>query len=63
MSYPLGGTARFSHGLTANDFRTSHAIIHTSKETYQTIGPAAQMMADAEGLDCHAKSIAIRKEV
>lgn len=60
---PTGGTARFSHGLTANDFRTSHAIIHTSKETYQTIGPAAQMMADAEGLDCHAKSIAIRKEV
>lgn len=59
---PTGRTARFSHGLTANDFRTSHAIIHTSKETYQTIGPAGQAIAEAEGLDCHAQSIAIRKE-
>lgn len=59
---PTGRTARFSHGLNANDFRTSHAIIHTSKETYEKIGPAGQTIANAEGLDCHAQSIAIRKE-
>lgn len=59
---PTGRTARFSHGLTANDFRTSHAVIHTSRETYEAIGPAGQAIAQAEGLDCHAQSIAIRKE-
>lgn len=59
---PTGRTARFSHGLTANDFRTSHAIINTSKATYQAIGPAGQTIAESEGLDCHAQSIAIRKE-
>ena len=59
---PTGRTARFSHGLTANDFRTSHAIINTSKATYQAIGPAGQAIAEAKGLDCHAQSIAIRKE-
>ncbi|MFV8252428.1 histidinol dehydrogenase [Aerococcus urinaeequi] len=59
---PTGRTARFSHGLTANDFRTSHAIINTSKASYEAIGPAGQAIAEAEGLDCHAQSIAIRKE-
>lgn len=59
---PTGRTARFSHGLTANDFRTSHAVIHTSKATYDAIGPAGQSLAQAEGLDCHAQSIVIRKE-
>ncbi|MEY8371485.1 histidinol dehydrogenase [Aerococcaceae bacterium 50-4] len=59
---PTGQTARFSHGLTANDFRTSHAVIHTSRETYEAIGLAGQAIAQAEGLDCHAQSIAIRKE-
>lgn len=61
MSYRLVGLpalARFNR----HDFRTSHAIINTSKASYEAIGPAGQAIAEAEGLDCHAQSIAIRKE-
>lgn len=59
---PTNQTARFSHGLNANDFRTSHAIIQVSQETFETIAPAGEIIAQAEGLDCHRKSLAIRRK-
>lgn len=59
---PTGQTARFSHGLTANDFRTANAVINISKSTYDEIAGAGELLANAEGLYCHEKSIAIRKE-
>lgn len=59
---PTGRTARFSHGLTANDFRTSNAVIEISKGTYDEISPAGELLAHAEGLYCHEASIAVRKK-
>lgn len=59
---PTGQTARFSHGLTANDFRTANAVINISKTTYDEIAGAGELLANSEGLYCHEKSIAIRKE-
>lgn len=58
---PTGRTARFSHGLTANDFRTSKAVINITKESYDAIAEAGEIIAESEGLYCHAQSIAIRK--
>lgn len=59
---PTAGTARFSHGLTANDFRTSNAVINITKESYEAIYEAGMDLANSEGLYCHKKSILIRKE-
>lgn len=59
---PTNRTARFSHGLNANDFRTSHAIINLKEATFRQIAPAAERIAAAEGLTCHERSISIRKD-
>lgn len=59
---PTNRNARFSHGLNANDFRTSHAIIDLKEETFFQIAPAAERIASAEGLSCHERSISIRRE-
>ncbi|RPA61033.1 histidinol dehydrogenase [Aerococcus agrisoli] len=58
---PTGGTARFSHGLTSNDFRTANAVINIQHATYDQIAPAGELLAEAEGLYAHQASIAIRK--
>lgn len=59
---PTNRNARFNHGLNANDFRTSHAIINLHEQTFRHIAPAAERLAAAEGLDCHQRSISIRRE-
>ncbi|OYW69504.1 MAG: histidinol dehydrogenase, partial [Aerococcus viridans] len=44
---PTGGTARFSQGLTANDFRTANAVINIKKATYDQIATAGELLAEA----------------
>ena len=59
---PTDGTARFTHGLNANDFQTSHAVIALDKETYQDIVDPAMRIADTEQLFAHYDSLRVRKE-
>ncbi|MFL2136503.1 histidinol dehydrogenase [Ruoffia sp. FAM 24228] len=59
---PTNRNARFSHGLNANDFRTSHAIISINEATYNQIAPAAEKIAQSEGLFAHQRSVSIRRE-
>ena len=59
---PTDGTARFTHGLNANDFQTSHAVIALDKETYQDIVNQAMRIADTEQLFAHYDSLRVRKE-
>lgn len=59
---PTDGTARFTHGLNANDFQTSHAVISLAKETYQDIVDPAMLIADTEQLFAHYDSLRVRKE-
>lgn len=59
---PTNRNARFSHGLNANDFRTSHAVIDLQEQTFRQIAAAAEKIAAAEGLACHQQSITIRRE-
>jgi histidinol dehydrogenase len=57
---PTGRTARFSSGLSVLDFVKRTSIIGCDADALGAIGPAAVTLAEAEGLDAHALSIAIR---
>jgi len=58
---PTGMTARFSSGLTSNDFIKSTSIIEYSKEKLVESAEDIIRLAEAEGLDAHAKSVKIRQ--
>jgi histidinol dehydrogenase len=57
---PTGRAARFSSGLSVLDFMKRTTILGCSREGLGALGPAAATLADAEGLDAHARSIRIR---
>lgn len=57
---PTSGTARFSSGLGVYDFLKRSSIIGSEKGGLLKLGPAAVALAEAEGLDAHARSIAVR---
>jgi histidinol dehydrogenase len=54
---PTGGTARFSSPLNVTDFMKLTSLIDTDKIDVAEIGKAAQVIAETEGLDAHAKAI------
>jgi histidinol dehydrogenase len=57
---PTARSARFSSGLGVLDFMKQTSIVSCDAESLKAIGPAAITLAEAEGLDAHARSIAIR---
>lgn len=57
---PTSRSARFSSVLNVLDFMKRTSILKCSAEALQAIGPAAVTLAEAEGLDAHARSVAIR---
>jgi histidinol dehydrogenase len=57
---PTAGSARFSSGLGVGDFLKRTSIIGCGPEGLAAIGPAAAVLADAEGLDAHALSVRLR---
>ncbi|WP_239749718.1 histidinol dehydrogenase [Mammaliicoccus sp. O-M53] len=57
---PTDQTARFSNGLTVNDFLTSHSVIHLDEHAYQEIAPSAIALAAEEGLYQHKQSLEVR---
>ncbi|RMD86917.1 MAG: histidinol dehydrogenase [Alphaproteobacteria bacterium] len=57
---PTGGGARFSGGLSVLDFMKRTTLIGCSAAALEAIGPAAIRLAEAEGLDGHARSVALR---
>lgn len=59
-SLPTGATARFFSALSANDFIKSTSIIEYSEKQLQKSAPDIIRLAEAEGLDAHAKSIKMR---
>ncbi|MCE5339711.1 MAG: histidinol dehydrogenase [Planctomycetaceae bacterium] len=59
---PTGASARFFSPLSSNDFIKSTSIIEYSKKTLAKSAKDIIRIAEAEGLDAHAKSVAIRLE-
>ena len=58
---PTGISARFSSALTANDFIKSTSIIEYDREMLNKSADDIIRLAQAEGLDAHAKSVKIRQ--
>ncbi|MGX8010067.1 histidinol dehydrogenase [Mesorhizobium sp. ORM8.1] len=57
---PTARSARFSSGLSVLDFVKRTSILKLGPEQLRALGPAAIALAKAEGLDAHARSVAIR---
>jgi histidinol dehydrogenase len=57
---PTARSARFSSGLGVLDFVKRTSILKCSPQSLAEIGPAAVKLAEAEGLQAHARSITIR---
>jgi len=57
---PTARSARFSSGLSVLDFMKRTSILKCGPEQLRALGPAAITLGHAEGLDAHARSVAIR---
>ena len=57
---PTGGFARIKGGLSSADFVKVITLQEVSSEGVQRLGPAAAVLARAEGLEGHARSIEAR---
>jgi histidinol dehydrogenase len=57
---PTARTARFSSGLGVLDFMKRTSILKCGPEQLRALGGAAITLGEAEGLDAHARSVAIR---
>ncbi len=59
---PTGMTAKFSSALTSNDFVKSISIIEYDKKKLAESAEDIIRLAEAEGLDAHARSVRIRQQ-
>jgi histidinol dehydrogenase len=59
---PTGGTARFSSALGVHQFLKVTSIIGLEAETFRALGQDAVRLAEAEGLDGHARAAQLRLE-
>ncbi len=59
---PTGRSARFSSGLSVLDFMKRTSLVGMEASGLAALGPAAVRLAEAEGLQGHARSIALRLE-
>jgi len=57
---PTSGAAKFSSGLSVNDFLKRHSLIKISKTGIERLGPSVINLAKYENLEGHANSIKIR---
>lgn len=57
---PTGRRARFASGLSVLDFMKRTSFLQLDKAALEAIGPAAILLAEAEGLPAHARSIELR---
>jgi histidinol dehydrogenase len=59
---PTGTSARFFSALSANDFIKSTSIIEYDKKKLAASADDIIRLAEAEGLDAHARSVRIRQQ-
>jgi histidinol dehydrogenase len=57
---PTARSARFSSGLGVLDFMKRTSILKCGPDQLAVLGPSAIALGEAEGLDAHARSVAIR---
>ncbi|MCB1446977.1 MAG: histidinol dehydrogenase [Rhizobiaceae bacterium] len=57
---PTARSARFSSGLSVLDYMKRSSVLRLDAAQLKTLAPAAITLAECEGLDAHARSVAIR---
>ncbi len=57
---PTSGAAKFSSGLSVNDFLKRHSLIKITKTGIERLGPSVINLAEHENLEGHANSVRIR---
>jgi len=57
---PTARSARFSSGLSVLDFMKRTSILKCGPDQLRGLGPAAIRLGQAEGLEAHARSVAMR---
>jgi histidinol dehydrogenase len=57
---PTGGTARFTSGLSANDFLRRSSVLSFTKEGLAQMAADVVRLAEVEGLTAHAASVTVR---
>ena len=57
---PTARSARFSSGLGVLDFMKRTSILKCGPDQLRALGPAAIALGEAEGLEAHARSVAMR---
>ena len=57
---PTSGAAKFSSGLSVNDFLKRHSLIKITKTGIERLGPSVINLAQHENLEGHANSIKVR---
>lgn len=57
---PTGGSARFSSGLSVNDFLKASSVIRYTKKALKNDNAALQALANIEGLSAHGLSVKTR---
>jgi histidinol dehydrogenase len=60
---PTSRSARFASGLGVLDFMKRTSILKCDSDSLRAIGPAAVTLARAEGLEAHARSVAVRLNI
>jgi histidinol dehydrogenase len=60
---PTARSARFASGLGVLDFMKRTSILKCDSDSLRAIGPAAVTLARAEGLEAHARSVAVRLNI
>jgi histidinol dehydrogenase len=59
---PTACTARFSSGLGVLDFMKRTSILKCGPKGLAALGPVAIVLAEAEGLSAHARSVSVRTD-
>ena len=57
---PTSGTARFFSPLSVDDFVKKSSLICCSRQELEKVADQVILLAQLEGLDAHANSVAIR---
>ncbi|HSB31949.1 MAG TPA: histidinol dehydrogenase [Candidatus Sulfobium mesophilum] len=60
---PTNGTSRFFSPLGVYDFYKRSSLVGFTKKGFQRLSKVVEALADSEGLDAHANTIRIRKEM
>ena len=57
---PTSGTARFSSGLSVNDFLKRSSVISYSRSALKEADKDVAEISEVEGLNAHTRSVQIR---